>query len=55
MYLLMFIKPTVDKIATTGAMSLADIDLRSTYNANGRIPSLFCAVVMNIICELESN
>ena len=37
-----------DKIATSGAASLADIDLRRTYRAidsvaTGRIPSLFCA------------
>ena len=37
-----------DKIATSGATSLADIDLRRTYRAidsvaTGRIPSLFCA------------
>ena len=37
-----------DKIATSGAMSLADINLRRTYRAidsvaTGRIPSLFCA------------
>ena len=36
-----------DKIATSGATSLADIDLRRTYRAidsvaTGRIPSLFC-------------
>ena len=38
-----------DKIATSGATSLADIDLRRTYRAidsvaTGRIPSLFCGV-----------
>ena len=38
-----------DKIATSGATSLADIYLRRTYKAidsvaTGRIPSLFCAV-----------
>ena len=37
------------KIATSGAMSLADIDLRKTYRAidsvaTGRIPSLFCDI-----------
>ena len=37
-----------DKIATSGATSLADIDLRRKYRAidsvaTGRIPSLFCA------------
>ena len=37
-----------DKIATSGATSLADINLRRTYRAidsvaTGRIPSLFCA------------
>ena len=36
-----------DKIATSGAPSLADIDLRRTYRAldsvaTGRIPSLLC-------------
>ena len=36
-----------DKIATSGATLLADIDLRRTYRAidsvaTGRIPSLFC-------------
>ena len=36
-----------DKIAASGATSLADIDLRRTYRATdsvatGRIPSLFC-------------
>ena len=36
-----------DKIATSGATSLADIDLRKTYRAidsvaTGRIPSVFC-------------
>ena len=36
-----------DKIVTSGATSLADIDLRITYRAiysvaTGRIPSLFC-------------
>ena len=36
-----------NKIATSGAMLLADIDLRRTYRAidsvpTGRIPSLFC-------------
>ena len=36
-----------DKIVTSGAMSLADIDLGRTYRAidsvaTGRIPSLFC-------------
>ena len=39
-----------DKIATSGATSLADIDLRRTYRAidsvaTGRIPSLFCAKI----------
>ena len=38
-----------DKIVTSGATSLADINLRKTYRAinsvaTGRIPSLFCAV-----------
>ena len=36
-----------DKISTSGATSLADIDLQRTYRAidsvaTGRIPSLFC-------------
>ena len=36
-----------EKIATSGATSLANIDLRRTYRAvdsvaTGRIPSLFC-------------
>ena len=38
-----------DKIATSGATSLADMDLRRTYRAidsvaTGRIPSLFCGM-----------
>ena len=38
-----------DEIATSGAPSLADIDLRRTYKtidsvATGRIPSLFCYI-----------
>ena len=38
-----------DKIATSGATSLADIDLRRKYEAidgvaTGRIPSLFCGI-----------
>ena len=38
-----------DKIATSGATSLADIDLRRTYRAidcvaTGRIPFLFCGI-----------
>ena len=38
-----------DKTATSGAISLTDIELRRTYKAidsvaTGRIPSLFCAV-----------
>ena len=38
-----------DKIATSGATSLADIYLRRTYRAidsvaTGRIPSLFCDI-----------
>ena len=41
---------TGDKIATSSSTSLADTDLRRTYRAidsvaNGRIPSLFCAVI----------
>ena len=37
-----------DNIVTSGATSLADIDMRRTYRAidsvaTGRIPSLFCA------------
>ena len=40
-----------NKIATSGAMSLADIDLRRTYGAidsvaTGRIPSLFCGICL---------
>ena len=40
---------TDDKLATSGATSLADIYLRKTYKtidsvATGRIPSLFCAL-----------
>ena len=36
-----------DKVATSGATSVADIDLQKTYRATdnvatGRIPSLFC-------------
>ena len=39
-----------DKIASSGAMSLTDIDLRRTYIAidsvsTGRIPSLFCGYI----------
>ena len=46
-HLLMFFKAD-NKVATSGATSLADIDLRRTYRAidsvaTGRIPSLFCA------------
>ena len=42
-----------DKIATSGATSLADIDLRRTYRAidnvtTGRIPSLFCDVTLTL-------
>ena len=38
-----------DKIVSSGAASLAEIDLRRTYRAidsvaTGRIPSLFCAI-----------
>ena len=41
-----------DKIFTSGATSLADIDLRRTYRAidsvaTGRIPSLFCVGMLN--------
>ena len=40
-----------DKIVTSGATSLADINLRRTYRAidsvaTGRIPSLFCDLYM---------
>ena len=40
-----------DKIATSGATSLADLDLRRTYRAmnsvaTGRIPSIFCAILV---------
>ena len=43
-----------DKIATSGTMSLADIDLRKTYKAidsvaTGRIPSLFCDACLLLI------
>ena len=39
------------KIATSGATSLADIDLRRTYRAidsvtTGRIPALSCAFIL---------
>ena len=39
-----------DKIASSGALSQADIDLRRTYRAidsvaTDRIPSLFCATL----------
>ena len=45
-----------DKIATSGATLLADIDLRRTYRAidsvaTGRIPSLFCGC--NFICLVQ--
>ena len=38
-----------DKIATSGAMSLSDLDLQRTYRAidsvaTSRIPSLYCAI-----------
>ena len=41
---------TDDKIATSGATSLADIDLQRTFRAinsvvTGRIPSLFCVII----------
>ena len=41
-----------DKIVTSDATSLADIDLRRIYRAidsvaTGRIPSLFCATVQS--------
>ena len=41
-----------DKIVTSGATSLADINLRRTYRAidsvaTGRIPSLFCDTNIN--------
>ena len=43
-----------DKIATSGATSLADIDLRRTYRAvdsvaTGRIPSLFCGIYVFVV------
>ena len=43
-----------DKIATSGATSLADIDLQRTYRAidsvaTGRIPSLFCASTLFLL------
>ena len=43
---------TDDKIATSGATSLADIDLRRTCRAvdsvaTGRIPSLFCDIALS--------
>ena len=46
-----------DKIATSGATSLADIDLRRTYRAidsvaTGRIPSLFCGISKLTIINL---
>ena len=49
MYLFIDVYKADDKIATSGATSLADIDLRRTYRAidsvaTGRIPSLFCGV-----------
>ena len=51
-----------DKIATSGAMSLADINLRRTYRAidsvsTGRIPSLFCAITIKSFqqCILKAN
>ena len=42
-----------DKIATSGATSLTDIDLRRTYRAidsvaTGRIPSLFCGIMSEV-------
>ena len=44
-----------DKIVTSGATSLADIDLRRTYKAidsvaTGRIPSLFCVAIIKCFC-----
>ena len=52
-----------DKIATSGATSLADIDLWRTYRAidsvaTGRIPSIFCGDTGNhlfILLSLKSN
>ena len=43
-----------DKIATSGATSLSDIDMQRTYRAidsvaTGRLPSLFCAV--SLFCD----
>ena len=43
-----------DKIATSGAASLADIELRGTYRAiysvaTGRIPLLFCGKSESLI------
>ena len=40
-----------DKIATSGAASLTDLDLRRTYRAidsvaTARIPSLFCGIFL---------
>ena len=48
-----------DKIATSGATSLADIDLRRTYRAidsvaTGRLPSLFCDIsIYMYLCKFE--
>ena len=47
------------KIVTSGAKSLADLDMRITYRAidsvsTGRIPSLFCVNTINIITKHRS-
>ena len=51
-----------DKIATSDATSLADIDLRRTYRAidsvaTGRISSLFCAItiLLSVLSPLLGN
>ena len=54
----MYVYKADDKIATSGATSLATINLRRTYRAIdsvaiGRIPSLFC-VIMQIFPSPEA-
>ena len=44
-----------DKIVTSGATSLADVDLRRRYRAidsvaTGRVPSVFCDMVLYVCC-----
>ena len=52
---LIYVYKADDKIFTSGATSIADIDLRRTYRAidsvaTGRIPSLFCGLIAVRCC-----